>query len=65
MFLLYIMIMYANDNAFTGPEVVGLGVCLCVLLIIGILIYGIYFKTLEKIRRQLGICLLNGSIVRN
>ena len=56
MFLLYIMIMYANDNTFSGPEIVGLGVCFCVLLMIGIFIYGVYFKTLEKIRKQLGIC---------
>ena len=49
------MIMYANDGTLTGTEIVGLGVCLCVLLLIGVFIYGIYFKTLEKVRQQLEI----------
>ena len=56
MFLLYIMIMYANDGTLTSPEIVGLGVCFCVLLMISIFIYGVYFKTIHKIQRQLGIC---------
>ena len=54
-YLLFVMIMYANDGTLTGTEVAGLGVCLCVLLLIGVFIYGVYFKTLEKVRRQLGI----------
>ena len=56
MFLLYIMIMYANDGTLTSPEIVGLGICFCVLLMISIFIYGVYFKTIHKIQRQLGIC---------
>lgn len=56
MFLLYIMIMYANDGTLTSPEIVGLGVCFCVLLMISIFIYGVYFKTIHKIQQQLGIC---------
>ena len=54
-YLLFVMIMYANDGTLTGTEIVGLSVCFCVLLLIGVFIYGIYFKTLEKVRRQLGI----------
>ena len=54
-YLLFVMIMYATTALSHGTEVAGLGVCLCVLLLIGVFIYGVYFKTLEKVRRQLGI----------
>lgn len=55
MFILYIMIMYANDGALTGTEILGLVSCLCVLLLISALIYGVYHNTIKKIRHQLGI----------
>lgn len=55
MYLLYIMIMYANDSILSSPEIVGLCACFCVLLFIGVFFYGVYFKTVKKLQQQLGI----------
>lgn len=55
MFLFCSLIMFANDNKIEGAEIVGLAICLCILLLIALLIYGIYHKTLQTICRQLDI----------
>lgn len=55
MYLLYIMIMYANDGKFQSAEIIGLIICLGVLLLIALLISVIYRKTLRSIKKQLGI----------
>ena len=55
MFLLYSMIMYANDGKFEFSEICGLGVCLSILLIIGVLIYLVYLRTIQTVKRNLGI----------
>lgn len=55
MFLFCSLIMFANDNKIEGAEVIGLGICFCILLLIALLIYGIYHKTLTVICRQLDI----------
>lgn len=57
MTLLYLMIMYANDNKFTYSEFAGILMCLLVLLLIALLFFLIYRYTLRRVRRQLGIAL--------
>lgn len=55
MYLLYIMIMYANDGKIQLVEIVGLLFCLALILLFTLLIYGVYVKTLKSIHKQLGI----------
>lgn len=55
MYLLYTMIMYANDNKFTFNEGAGLLVCLGVLLLHGAIIFAVYKVTVKKMRKQLKI----------
>lgn len=55
MFLLYSMILYANDGRMLPTEWMSLGVCLCVTAIIGGVIYAVYRSTVKSIKGQLGI----------
>lgn len=55
MYLLYGMIMYANDSRFSPSDVAGLGVCLAVVALFAAIIYIVYRTTLSKMRSQLGI----------
>lgn len=55
MFLLYSMILYANDGRMLPTEWMSLGVCLCVTAVIGGVIYAVYRSTVKSIRGQLGI----------
>lgn len=55
MFLLYCMLMYANDGKFSVDEMVGLLVCGAVLMIVILIIYFVYRKTVIIIKKQLEI----------
>lgn len=55
MYLLYTMIMFANDGKFTMEEGVGLLVCLGVLLLVGAVIFAVYRLTVKKMKQQLEI----------
>lgn len=55
MYLLYSMVMFANDGQLSIMEVVSLGVCLAVVALFAAVIYGVYRITLSKMRGQLGI----------
>lgn len=55
MYLLYAMIMYANDNKYTASEAAGLAVCLGILALVGVLIYLVYRRTVKIVKRQLHI----------
>lgn len=55
MYLLYSMIMYANDGAFTRDECLGLAVCLLVVLAVGAVICLIYRITLRQMLEKLDI----------
>lgn len=55
MFLLYFMIMYANDGRISIPELAGMGACAVVLILIMLLIYLIYRKTVAIMKRELDL----------
>ena len=55
MFLLYAMILYANDGRLLKPEWAAMGLCLCVIAVIGGVIYAVYRSTVKAIKEQLGI----------
>lgn len=53
--VLYMVIIYFNDNQFSGSEIAGMGSCLLVIAVVSALIYGIYRFTLHKICRMMAI----------
>lgn len=55
MFLLYAMILYANDGRLLKPEWAAMGLCLCIIAVIGGVIYAVYQSTVKAIKGQLGI----------
>ena len=55
MFLLYFMIMYANDGRISIPELAGMAACAFVLVLIMLLIYLVYRKTVTIMRRELNL----------
>ena len=55
MYLLYAMIMYANDGSFTQDELLGLAVCLLVVLAVAAVICLIYRLTLKQMLEKLDI----------
>lgn len=55
MFLLFGMILYANDGRMLMTEWAAMGVCLCIMGLIGGVIYTVYRTTVNVIKRQLGI----------
>ena len=55
MYLLYFMMMYANDSKLTSGELVNMGICFIVVLLFAAVIYGVYRVTLSKMRKQLAI----------
>lgn len=55
MFLLYSMILYANDGRMLPTEWMAMGVCLCVTVVIGGVIYAVYRSTVKSIKAQLEI----------
>lgn len=54
-YLLYSMIMYANDNRITNIEIVSLLLCLILLIVLAFVIYLFYCFTLKKICKELNI----------
>jgi len=61
MYILYMMIMYANDGIYTMSELAGLGVCLLVVLLFAAIIYGCYRFTRKKVLEMLGISFKTGT----
>lgn len=55
MYLLYIMIMFANDGKLVSSEIGGLGVCLIALLLLGGVFYLLYRCAVKKMCVQLDI----------
>ena len=55
MFLLYAMILYANDGRLLKTDWAAMGLCLCIIAMIGGVIYAVYRSTIKAIKGQLGI----------
>lgn len=55
MYILYLMIMYANDGSFTRNELLGVGVCLGVVFLLCGIVYAGYRYTRKKVLEILGI----------
>ncbi len=55
MTLLYTMIMYANDGKISLSEVLALGICGVVILLIILLIYAVYRRTVRALVKELEI----------
>lgn len=55
MYLLYGLIMYANDNQISMDEITGMGVCLMVVFAVVLVIYLVYRLTLRQMCRMLDI----------
>ncbi len=53
MFLLFTMILYANDGRMVMTEWATMGICLCIIGLIGGLIYAVYRSAVKTIKRQL------------
>ncbi len=49
------MILYANDGRIVFSEVIGLGVCMGILFLIGLLFFLIYRATVRSLKRILQI----------
>ncbi len=55
MFSLFSMILYANDGRMLKTEWMAMGVCLCIIAVIGGVIYAVYRATVRAIKGQLGL----------
>lgn len=55
MYFYYGMILYANDGRIVFSEVIGLGVCMGILFLIGLLFFLIYRATVRSLKRILQI----------
>lgn len=55
MFFLFTMILYANDGRILRAEWAAMGVCLCIIALIGGVIYAVYRSTVKVIKGQLGV----------
>lgn len=55
MFLLYAMILYANDGRLLQTEWAAMGLCLCIIAVISGVIYTVYRSTVKAIKGQLRI----------
>lgn len=55
MFLLYAMILYANDGRMLKTEWAAMGLCLCIIAMIIAVIYTVYRSTVKVIKEQLKI----------
>lgn len=54
-YLLFILLLYGNDGKIVFSEVVSLGACLGIEVLLSALVYGIYRVTVAGIRWKLGI----------
>jgi len=57
----YAMIMYFNDNRLVKTEVAGLAVCLGLIAVVSLLLYGVYRVTLKKVCGALGCAAPRGG----
>ena len=55
MFLLFAMILYANDGRILRTEWAAMGICLGIMVLIGGVIYAVYRASVKTIKRQLGV----------
>ncbi len=55
MTLLYMMIMYGNDGKITVSEILALGICGVVILLIILLLYAVYCLTVKALAKELEI----------
>lgn len=61
MYLLYLMMMYANDGVFTQTELVGVSLCLLVALLLAAIVYASYRYTRKRVLEILGISVKTGT----
>lgn len=61
MYVLYLMIMYANDGRFSENELAGVSVCLGVVFLLCAIVYAGYRFTRKKVLEILGISLKTGT----
>ncbi len=55
MFLLFSMILYSNDGRMVKTEWAAIGVCLCIIVVIGAVIYAVYRVAVKRVRELLSI----------
>lgn len=55
-YLLFILLLYANDGQIVFTEIVSLGVCLGIDAALGAVVYVVYRVTVKAIKKKLGIC---------
>ncbi len=55
MYLLYALLMFANDGMLTGSEIGGMAVCLLILILLAGIYYLIYRYTVKSMCRQLEV----------
>ena len=55
MYLLFMMILYANDGRILFSEWMASLVCLAILVVIGAVVYAVYRASVATLKRQLGI----------
>lgn len=55
MYLLFAMILYANDSQIVFSEIIALGVCFGVILLVGIMVFLVYGVTVRNMKKQLEI----------
>ena len=54
-YLLYILLMYANDGGLQASDLQGLSICFILLLLIALIFYSIYLQTIKVVKKQLEI----------
>lgn len=59
MYILYFMIMFANDGRLLTDEILGMAACLGVILFIALIVWGVYRYTLKQIVQILEIPRIN------
>ena len=55
MYLLYMLLMFANDGKITSSEIGGMAVCLFILILLAGIYYLIYRQTIKSMYRQLEV----------
>lgn len=55
MYFLFGMILYANDGRIVFSEIIAMGVCFGVILLIGIMVFLLYRFTVRNMKKQLDI----------
>ncbi len=54
-YLLYILLMYANDGGWQPSDLQGLSICFILLLLLAFIFYIIYLQTIKAVKKQLEI----------